>query len=303
MPTVKQLIPAPIRSLKWRMHWMSGTEVYRQAPFMTAARLLRWTALELMQRDAEFATADGAIVRSMAKNFSSLSVYLTGERDPELQTFIRRRLRPGDVFLDVGANVGIYTVFAGKLVGPSGRVVAIEANPSTFAYLADNIVRNRLENVTPLNCAAGEEQGALQIAENARNAGETHIATAAESGAAVPVDRLDVILRRQGIDRIDYFKIDIEGFELPALRGAADTLRHSPDVVVQTELVDAHARRYGYSIRQIVEFMSALGLSPHVPDRAGTATPIAIGEIDRHSDVLWMRPAPCPTRETMLRSN
>jgi FkbM family methyltransferase len=283
------MVPSPLRSLKWRLQWLSGTRVFEHAPVSSTLKFLRWTALELFDRDAEFSTPEGVHLRSMAKNFSSLSVYLTGQRDPELQAFIAGRLKPGQVFVDVGANIGVYSVFASRLVGPTGRILAIEANPGTHSYLADNVEKNGLTNVTTLNCAVGDADGELRISADRRNAGATHVATGDEDGATVPVRRLDDLLREQDIDRVHYMKIDVEGYELPVLRGAIDVLRRNPDLVVQMELIAAHAGRYGHSIRAIVEFMTDAGLSPYSPDEDGRALPIGLNEIDRHMDLLWMR--------------
>lgn len=286
---LKSIVPSPLRSLKWRLQWLSGTEAFERAPVSSTLKFMRWTALELLDRDAEFHTAEGIRLTSMAKNFSSLSVYLTGQRDPELQAFIASRLKPGQVFVDVGANIGVYSVFASRLVGPSGRVLAIEANPGTHRYLADNMARNGLSNVATLNCAVGDADGHLQISTDRRNAGATHVAISDEKGATIRVRRLDDILREQGVECVNYLKIDVEGYELPVLRGAIDMIRGSPDIVVQTELIPAHAGRYGHSIRAIVELLTGAGLTAYSPDAQGRALAVGINEIDRHMDLLWMR--------------
>lgn len=286
---LRQAIPAPVRSFPWRMKWMSETSAYKTAPISSTAKLLRWTALELLNRDADFTTADGVKMRSMTKNFTSLSVFLTGERDHEIQAFIRRRLAPGDTFVDVGANVGVYTTFASGLVGSSGRVLAVEAHPTIYKYLADNIARNELTNVEHINCAAGDKPGQLQIVINARNAGETHIGIADEGGTIVSVERLDDLLPRHDISVVNYLKIDVEGFELPVLKGAAAIISASPTIVIQTELVTAHADRYGYRLSEIVDLLSGLGLKPYKPDANGSVSAMALSDIGKDWDVLWMR--------------
>lgn len=289
MAKLLEVIPAPVRSLPWRLRWLAGTEGYERAPVRSIAKLLQWTVLELLNRDADFVTAEGAHLRSMAKNFTSLSVYLTGERDHELQAFIRRRLSKGNTFVDVGANVGVYSAFASKLVGKMGRVLAIEAHPITYRYLTDNLARNEFDNVEAVNCAAGDLPGQLRIAMTERNAGETHIATGIEDGVVVPVERLDDLLPKHGIDQVDYLKIDVEGFELPVLRGACEVISSSSAIVVQTELVNAHARRYGYEISAVVALLTRLGLRPYKPDADGKIAKMAISDIGLDWDVLWMR--------------
>lgn len=289
MSFLRSMIPSPVRSLPWRLQWLAGTDAYAKRPTASIAKLLHWTTLELLDRDAEFVTADGHRLKSTSRNFTSLSVHLTGTRDSEFQAFIARRLHPANVFIDIGANVGVYSVFASNLVGEAGQVLSIEANPVTYAYLADNISRNGLRNVVPLNCAVGDETGTLRIAANTRNAGETHVATSSETGAVVEVKRVDDLLKEQGVSRVDYIKIYVEGFELPVLRGAKETIAANAEIVVQTELVDAHAQRYGHSVSDIVALMTGLGLKPFQPDATGRAVEITTADITEHCDVLWMR--------------
>jgi FkbM family methyltransferase len=183
----------------------------------------------------------------------------------------------------------VYSVFASRLVGPAGRVLAIEANPRTHRYLADNVAKNGLANVTTVNCAVGDADGELRISADRRNAGATHVAISDEDGTRVPVRRLDDLLREYGVDAVHYMKIDVEGYELPVLRGAIDVIRRNPDIVVQTELIPAHAGRYGHSIRAIVELLTGAGLTAYSPDEYGRALPIGLNEIDQHMDLLWMR--------------
>lgn len=289
MVGIKHRVPFALRSLPWRARWVHGTKAYKERPVRSALKLARWTLLELMGSDAEVVLNDGQSLRSSSRNFSSLSVYMTGERDAEFQAFIARRLRPGGTFVDVGANIGVYSVFASRIVGEGGRVVSIEANPKTYRYLLANVERNGIKNVTARNCAAGEAGGTLLLTENKRNIGETHVTSTGETGISIDVDTLDAILAAQGVERVDYIKIDVEGFEQSVLRGARNTLVRNRDVVVQTEIVDSHARRYGNSTTQIADYMAGLGLKPFAPDEAGSPSPVAASRLGILTDVLWMR--------------
>ena len=87
-----------------------------------------------------------------------LHLVADGVYEPELASFLRDHLRPGGVFVDVGANVGVFTVMAARMVGPSGRVIAIEASPRVYPYLAHNVRTNGLENVCARDCAAAHEE-------------------------------------------------------------------------------------------------------------------------------------------------
>ena len=134
---------------------------------------------------------------------------------------LRAHLRPGDVFIDVGANVGAYSVVAHERVGADGRIVAIEADPFTFDKLTGNITRNRIRNITALNVGVAGERGVLRLWLNTtgNRGGGTFIPDPARSQSVEVVCKpLMDILVDQRIERIDAMKLDIEGFEYPVLQ-------------------------------------------------------------------------------------
>ena len=137
--------------------------------------------------------------------------------------FIRSRLEPGMTFLDVGANVGCYTVAAAAAVGETGRVVAIEPDPHNFALLTRGIAANGLRNVTALNIAAGPEPGIATLYRSAENLGDHRLyaeaQTGSRAGVRVPVERLDDTFDRLKLPPPDVGKIDVQGFEESVVRG------------------------------------------------------------------------------------
>ena len=146
-------------------------------------------------------------------------------------------LRPGDWALDIGANVGHYTLRMAELVGPGGRVVAVEPVPDTFALLAANARLFRHENVSLLNVAASDRVAAVGI-EIPRFAGgltnyyQARLASS-EDGLRVltlPIDALT-------LPAVRLVKIDVEGHELAVLRGMRSLLeRDHPALIVETGL-------------------------------------------------------------------
>jgi hypothetical protein len=147
---------------------------------------------------------------------------------------------------------------------------------------------NALSQVTALNLALGAEPGVVAMTFNDANPGETHVSGPAEARGLheVRLVRLDEALAELGITRIDYLKIDVEGFELPVLQGARGIIAASPDIAVQTELEDQHAGRYGHSVAEIAALLRGLGLSPHGVDYDGRLY-APVGELPR--DVIWLR--------------
>jgi FkbM family methyltransferase len=140
-------------------------------------------------------------------------VFTAGVRDPFLYDYTPR---PGDVVFDVGAGIGAETLVFSRLVGPSGRVVSIEAHPRTFERLERLCRLNRLTNVTPLQVAVADADGELVISDRGDHLRNTVLDG---DGIAVPARRIDAIAAELGVKRIDLLKMNIEGAERAALRG------------------------------------------------------------------------------------
>jgi len=154
--------------------------------------------------------------------------------------FMSQWLRMGDNFLDVGANAGLYSLLAASRIGP-GKIVAVEPHPKNLALLRDNIELNKLRNIEVLPMAAGSEPQMMTLA------GEDAIAGLATSdhehtGHPVSVVRLDDYL--DGL-HFAFVKIDVEGFEWPALRGMQKVLDEGRADVILFEL-NGCLTRYGY---------------------------------------------------------
>jgi FkbM family methyltransferase len=172
---------------------------------------------------------------------------VNGVYEADEVAFALRALQPGGVFLDVGANIGTYTVPAAKRVGPNGRVVAVEASPGVFPYLARNICLNGLSNVRLVQCAAlAENAGAVPFYE----APPDHFGMGAlsEQFGATPVEvqarTLDTVLSECGLDSVDLLKVDVEGFEVDVFAGAERLLTGDRPPRILFEFCDwAEARR------------------------------------------------------------
>jgi FkbM family methyltransferase len=129
----------------------------------------------------------------------------------------------GDVVFDVGAGVGSETLLFSRLVGASGRVVSIEAHPRTYGRVVELCNANGLANVTPLQVAAAESDGAATITDLSNHVRNTTL-DGAGNGLEVPARRLETIAKSLAITRIDLLKMNIEGAEVSALRGLGPLL-------------------------------------------------------------------------------
>jgi FkbM family methyltransferase len=279
------MFPYDLKTLRDRYRWLRQTARYAQQPRRATFDFACWAIREMATAELAFRTSDGVRMVSMPGNFSTMVMYLLSDRDPEIQSVIRRVVPAGGVFVDVGANIGTYTVRASQIVGPAGRVFAIEAHPFTFGFLERTIALNGFANVTAMNIAVGDGRQIVRMKYAAANPGETHVSR--EGDAEIMMQPLDECMAELGIAAVDYLKIDVEGYELLVLRGARRIIEASRGIVVQTEQVDQHARRYGHSVPEIVELLLAYGLQPHRVDKAGTVH--AVPERDRYldGDYLW----------------
>lgn len=137
------------------------------------------------------------------------------------------RPQPGDTIIDVGAGIGEDAVVFSKLIGPTGRVIAIEAHPNTFACLQGTIERSGLTNVVAVQCAIADREGTLTMSDDSEHLANSMLKTG--GGVEVPAKTLDALLAELGIDQVDLLKMNIEGAERPAMagmRGSAPRIRN-----------------------------------------------------------------------------
>jgi FkbM family methyltransferase len=151
-------------------------------------------------------------------------------------------LRPGSVAIDVGANLGEWTVPLARSVGAAGRVLAIEPSPRSAAALESTLAANALRQAEVIRCAIGDRDGVAQFAVPIITSARTDTGTARIGPACaghealrVSLRSLDLLAGERGLDRIDLIKIDVEGHERQALDGAAAILdRCRPVLVIET---------------------------------------------------------------------
>jgi FkbM family methyltransferase len=159
--------------------------------------------------------------------------------EPRTVRALRAAIEPGDVVFDVGANIGFFATLISRLVGPSGRVVAIEPEPENLGLLRANLDANGCGNVVVVPVAVGERPGSAVFSLDeatgstghlggAPTAGEMAVGTGRVRLIETPVETIDRVAAGEGAVP-DVIKMDIEGGELHALLGAAETLRqHRP---------------------------------------------------------------------------
>ena len=181
----------------------------------------------------------------------------TGLHEFEDMMFLLHLLRPGDVFADVGANIGSYTILASAVAG--AHSISFEPVPSTFLRLKQNVAINQSEDSVVLyNAGVGKEPGVLKFTSGFDTM--NHVVTGDAGAETIPVEivRLDDSLKNKIPTLI---KIDTEGFEMSVLEGAASTLARRELMALIVEL-NGSCHRYGVNEKDIHAFLLNRGFAP-----------------------------------------
>lgn len=162
-----------------------------------------------------------------------------GSRVIALKGYLARyRLEKGNTVIDCGAGHGAFVLYAAKVVGDTGRVIAFEPDSLNHKKLLDNIELNNLANVTVINKGVWSENTTLIFNEEHTEGSSLFFDGKSESTSNIPVVSIDNELKRIGIKQVNFIKMDIEGAEIEAIRGAKEVLKNN---YVNLAVVSYHA--------------------------------------------------------------
>lgn len=194
-------------------------------------------------------------------NFIGGSIIREHEYEPFITKLFGQILRPGMQFLDIGANMGYFSLLAASLVGPTGRVYSWEPAPHNVKLLLASRLANRFDNIEITQAAAGRRSELLNYFPNFSNGMVSGIGAEqpehAFSAETVMALRVDDFLPRTA--NIDFLKIDVEGFEYEALQGAIETIRRCRPTIISEFSPKALFNTSGISGEQFLSFLLELG--------------------------------------------
>jgi FkbM family methyltransferase len=206
------------------------------------------------------------------------------ERDAELMTpsliehghwatevtgLMRNVLRHGMTFIDVGANIGYFSVLASKLVGPSGRVYCVEADPANVAILRANLSINGCQNARVFPVAAWTEQTELNMRTSPEGGAGSSVGFTDEKDAKAAAFRIDELIDGP----VDYMKVDCESTDHMVVSGAEGVISANPSMLITVEFNPKHVSHTGHTPTQILDIYRGLGLRPYAITSTGVLKP------------------------------
>jgi FkbM family methyltransferase len=240
------------------VRFICGHPLNRHARLSAMWRFVRWQVGSRMLKEPVVMPFVGPARLLVSKGMHAATGNLyTGLHEFPEMAFLLHLLRPGDVFLDVGANIGSYTVLAAAVVG--AKCVAFEPVPGTFGHLLDNVSVNRIGPLcTCHNMAAGDRDQTVRFTADLDSM--NHVCAGQENGRGieVPVKRLDDMI---GADVPTLIKIDVEGYEQAVLEGAPRLLANQSVLAVIVEM-NASGGRYGFNDAGVHRRLSEHGFRP-----------------------------------------
>jgi FkbM family methyltransferase len=238
--------------------WLAGSGPGLQLRHALGARLKPYAAVTTLEIEGVgpvrlFLNANDRVVTPL--------IEAQGAWEPNETHWFVRALRPGDTVVDAGANIGWYTVIAGKLVGDAGRVYAFEPDPEAFGLLERNVRVNGLHNVVLEQKALSDAPGHIKLFIAPENKGDHRIyQPEGEHRAYVEIEAvtLDDYFRDRP-DGVDFVKSDTQGAELVILKGMRQLIEKSPSLVMAFEYAPKALAGLGGDAREMLSLFQAHG--------------------------------------------
>lgn len=222
------------------------------------AKAVTWQAEKRLRRKPRDVAYFGFTLRCYPDSQSASNViYFTERYDPDEIAFAEAYLRPGDCFVDVGANIGTYAIMARSIVGADGHVDGFEPHPVAARRFRENVELNGMTNVVVHAAAVSDRAGRLEFIDGSDVS--NRVKSAQDDGRrtiVVPAVNLDAALPPR---RYAMGKIDVEGYETLAFRGATAHLVDANPPIWQIEILDHALAKAGSSRAELVALLEQLG--------------------------------------------
>lgn len=207
---------------------------------------------------------EGVKIKLYKSSILSKLIYFGFER-AEL-SFLTKFLKEGDTFIDIGSNIGLYSIYASDLVGERGRILAFEPTPEIFIRLCDNVQINGLLNIEPINMALSNKSDFVDFnvsldGHDAWNSFAKLEELEMCKKIKVKVNTLDSFVDERRLDDINLIKVDVEGWEKFVLEGSRKLLSSEKSPVFIVEFTEKNAFAAGYYCGELYDYIKTFGFN------------------------------------------
>ncbi len=185
-----------------------------------------------------------------------LSLSINQVYEPFETELVKKQIRKGDVVLDIGANIGYYTLIFANLVGEKGKVFAFEPAPENFAILEENVHINSYRNAILVQKAISNKTSKVSLYLREDNPGDHRIYDSHDGRKSIEIEAIradDYFEDYQG--RIDFIKMDIQGAEVGAIEGMTKLLKRNPNIRILTEFWPIGLKGFGRGAEEYLELL------------------------------------------------
>lgn len=236
--------------------------------------------------------------------YISPSLSAQGVFEPMETAFVLQEVRPGDIVLDIGANIGYFTLLFAKLVGPQGQVIAFEPDPKNFSLLTQNVKINGYRNVVLVNKAVSERTNTGFLYLSDFNSGDHRIYDSADGRPSVPINTVSLDdYFSNSLMHFNLIKFDIQGAEWSALQGMTQLIKRHPRLKMIMEYWPIGLRRSGAEPEKFLALLQHFGFCLwELNENARTIQPTTSAELlanyrpdlEFHTNLLCFK-QDCPT--------
>jgi len=221
------------------------------------------------------------------KNFIDASIYYIGDYEGYLKTQFKRLIKPNNVILDIGANIGFHTLYFAELTGNNGKVIAFEPIPINFAALENNISLNNLPQIVSVNKALGNtnSQMNIHVDKQTQNPGAFSLFEHGVKNTIIECVKGDDYLLDNNTKKVDFIKLDVEGFELEVLKGLAETIKQSNPIII-FEYDYNYQSKVNDDPRAILHFLKTFSYSFFIIDGYGNLKHLNIADDLKSTEIL-----------------
>lgn len=245
-----------------KIKWLTNSSEFKKRPFRILTRVVVWEIFRKFGKRMSFTFDSNLKIFLYPNDGAARLTYYFDYHEPEIFAFLERFLlitkekENEIIYCDIGANIGLYSLFAAKRIGSKGKIISFEPQPVTYKRFIENIKLNNFKNILPVSKAVGDVNGFIAIKESTDSA-KTFVSKTNVDKAESQVEMVSFsnFLNNNKIGKVDYLKIDVEGFEFYVLQGMKEFLIKTPPKIIQIELYEEFLKRNGSSVKQTLDFL------------------------------------------------